>query len=80
MSRRTDGQRNPHDGEASNREKPFRNSDVKRIEFDAFRKSAPLTRHDRRGVIAMRTMGAEAIKGTERDKTERNETGRDGHG
>lgn len=54
---------------------PFHNSDVKGIEFDAFRKSAPLTRHDGRGVMAMRTMGAKQSKG--RDKARRDWMGTD---
>lgn len=41
---------NPYDdGKQSSMEEPFRNLDFKGIEFDAFRKSAPLTRHDGRG-------------------------------
>ena len=52
MMRRADGTAwNPHDGKQAARKEPLHGPIFKGIEFDAFRKSAPFLRHDRRGVI-----------------------------
>lgn len=51
MSRRA--ARATHDGKQAARKEPLHSPIFKGIEFDAFKKSAPLTRHAGRGVMAI---------------------------